>query len=193
MFKSLNAGNSGCFKGQKGKAKEDVREVTKVDKGKAPVKEDKDINREVVQKFDKGKGMAKDDKNVFGDIHVYDQQEDDESNASLFEKFEGYCKHDKNMKKVTFKLKINIKSTEFNSSELFVSKKPMFTDRDGKLKIYHAFWPGRDECVAVKFSILKYPGHEDSAKREIEVLEYFHGLREKEINEEKRVVEYFGQ
>ncbi|CAK5080953.1 unnamed protein product [Meloidogyne enterolobii] len=93
---------------------------------------------------------------------------------------------------MTFNLKN--KDKEFASTELFVVKPRIYNGKNGEVKIYHAIWPEKERCVAIKFLIKNSDETKDAVRKEIAVLEHFYGPGEnKKINGPIRIVEYFGQ
>nr|CAD2136984.1 unnamed protein product [Meloidogyne enterolobii] len=103
-----------------------------------------------------------------------------------------YCGKKTTVEKVTFKLKN--KDKEFASTELLVVKPRIYTGKNGEVKIFHAIWPEKERCVAIKFLIKNSDETKDAVRKEIAVLEHFYGPGEnKKINGPIRIVEYFGQ
>uniref|UniRef100_A0A915NDG8 Protein kinase domain-containing protein n=1 Tax=Meloidogyne floridensis TaxID=298350 RepID=A0A915NDG8_9BILA len=101
-----------------------------------------------------------------------------------------YCGKKTTVEKVSFKLK---KDKEFNSTELLLVKPPIYNGKEGQVKIYHAIWPKKERCVAIKFLIKNSDETKEAVRKEIAVLEHFYGPGEnKNINEPIRIVEYFG-
>ena len=102
-----------------------------------------------------------------------------------------YCGKKTTVEKVTFKLK---KDKEFNSTELLLVKPPIYNGKEGNVKIYHAIWPEKGRCVAIKFLIKNSDETKNAVRKEIAVFEHFYGPGEnKKINGPIRIVEYFGQ
>uniref|UniRef100_A0A915MYH5 Protein kinase domain-containing protein n=1 Tax=Meloidogyne javanica TaxID=6303 RepID=A0A915MYH5_MELJA len=82
---------------------------------------------------------------------------------------------------------------EFNSTELLLVKPPIYNGKEGNVKIFHAIWPEKGRCVAIKFLIKNSDETKNAVRKEIAVLEHFYGPGEnKKINGPIRIVEYFG-